>query len=86
MNGAPKDMEAGDMVMRDATGVVCSIIYGQDNVSPISSATTQFLYVAYAPVGVPADAVEDHLRKIEENVRLFCPAAKVEQSRLLPAK
>ena len=86
MNGAPKTMDAGDMVMRDATGVVCSIIYGQDNVSPISSATTHVLYVAYAPVGVPADAVEDHLRKIEENVRLFCPAAKVEQSRLLPVK
>lgn len=33
MNGEPKLMEAGDMVMRDATGVVCSIIYGQDNVS-----------------------------------------------------
>lgn len=83
MNGEPKLMESGDMVMRDATGVVCSIIYGQDNVSPITSATTHVLYVAYAPVGVPAEVVEGHLRKIEENVRLFCPDAMVEQSRLL---
>jgi len=83
MNGAPKDMEAGDMVMRDATGVVCSIIYGQDNVSPISSATTHVLYVAYAPVGVPAEAVEAQLQKIEENVRLFCPSTRVEQCRLM---
>jgi len=86
MNGAPKDMEAGDMVMRDATGVVCSIIYGQDNVSPISSATTHVLYVAYAPVGVPPETVEAQLQKIEENVRVFCPGVAVEQSRLLPAK
>ncbi len=85
MNGAPKLIDAGDMVMRDASGVVCSIIYGQDNVSPISSATTHVLYVAYAPVGVPAEAVEDHLRKIEENMRLSCPAAVVEQHRLLAA-
>jgi DNA/RNA-binding domain of Phe-tRNA-synthetase-like protein len=85
MNGAPKEMEAGDMVMRDATGVVCSIIYGQDNVSPITSATTQALYVAYAPAGVPAEAVEAQLRKIEENVRLFSPAARVDQHRLLTA-
>jgi len=86
MNGAPKDMEAGDMVMRDATGVVCSIIYGQDNVSPISSATTHVLYVAYAPVGVSPEIVEAQLQKIEENVRVFCPGVAVEQSRLLPAK
>lgn len=83
MNGAPKDMDAGDMVMRDATGVVCSIIYGQDNVSPISSATTHVLYVCYAPAGVPPETVETQLQRIEENVRLFCPDARVEQHRLL---
>lgn len=85
MNGEPKLMDAGDMIMRDATGVVCSIIYGQDNVSPITSATTHVLYVAYAPAGVSAQAVEGHLRMIEENVRVFCPSVVKEQSRLLVA-
>jgi DNA/RNA-binding domain of Phe-tRNA-synthetase-like protein len=79
MNGEAKSMDAGDMVMRDATGVVCSIIYGQDNVSPITSATTQALYVAYAPAGVPAEAVEKHLRMIEENVRVFCLKVRAEK-------
>jgi DNA/RNA-binding domain of Phe-tRNA-synthetase-like protein len=83
MNGAPKEMEAGDMIMRDATGVVCSIIYGQDNVSPITSATTHVLYVAYAPAGVPAEAVASHLKMVEENVRLFYPTATLEQNRLI---
>ncbi len=85
MNGAPKDMEADDMIMRDSTGVVCSLIYGQDNVSPITASTKHVLYVAYAPAGVPADAVESQLRKIEENIRLFCPTAKVEKHQLLHA-
>jgi DNA/RNA-binding domain of Phe-tRNA-synthetase-like protein len=85
MSGEPKLMEAGDMVMRDATGVVCSIVYGQDNVSPITSATTHVLYVAYAPMGVPAEAVENHLQMIEVNVRLFSPATKMEQRRLILA-
>jgi len=85
MNGAPKDMEAGDMVMRDSTGVVCSLLYGQDNVSPITASTKHVLYVAYAPAGVPADAVESQLRKIEENIRLFCPTVKVEKHQLLHA-
>lgn len=85
MGGALKPLRAGDMIMRDAQGVCCSIIYGQDHRSPISQATAHVLYVAYAPAGVPADAVRAQLAKIEENVRSFAPAAAVEQNRLLSA-
>ncbi len=85
MSGVAKALRAGDMIMRDATGVRCSIIYGQDNRSLISPATSQVLYVAYAPPGVPADTVEAHLRTIEANVRLGSPGAVVEQHRLLTA-
>ena len=60
-------------------------LYGQDNVSPITSVTTHVLYVAYAPAGVPADTVESQLQRIEENVRLFCPAAIVEGRQLFCA-
>ena len=85
MNGSTKAIRAGDMVMRDAKGVCCSILYGQDNRSPISSETSRALYVAYAPVGVPAETVEAQLGKIEENIRLYSPKAIVEQHRLLSA-
>lgn len=85
MNGATKAIHAGDMIMRDTGGVCCSILYGQDNRSPILSGTSRALYVAYAPVGVPAEAVETQLGKIEENIRLFSPKAIVEQHRLLSA-
>jgi DNA/RNA-binding domain of Phe-tRNA-synthetase-like protein len=83
MNGIPKPMLPGDMVMRDDLGLCCSILYGQDNRSPISPGTSHVLYVAYAPAGVPPEAVEAQLAKIEENVRLFSPRAGLEQSRLL---
>ncbi|MEW6690754.1 MAG: phenylalanine--tRNA ligase beta subunit-related protein [Pseudomonadota bacterium] len=85
MNGTARDIRAGDMIMRDTQGVSCSILYGQDNRSPISPATSHVLYVAYAPAGVPKEAVEAQLRGIEENVRLFAPEAAVEQCRLLVA-
>ncbi len=85
MNGVSRPIRAGDMVMRDANGVSCSIIYGQDNRSPISAATTHVLYVSYAPPGVPAEAVDAQLRGITENVRLFSPLAAAEQHRLLSA-
>lgn len=85
MNGDTKEMRAGDMVMKDAHGICCSIIYGQDNRSPIAPETSRVLYVAYAPAGVPAEAVEEQLRQIEENIRLFSPEAIVEQQHLLRA-
>jgi DNA/RNA-binding domain of Phe-tRNA-synthetase-like protein len=85
MIGATREIYAGDMIMRDRNGISCSIIYGQDNRSPISIETTRALYVAYAPIGVKAEEVEAQLKRIEENVRLFSPLAKVEQYRLLSA-
>lgn len=85
MNGTTRKIRAGDMVMRDRHGVCCTIIYGQDNLSPITVETKRVLYVSYAPFGVPSGAVEDQLRQIEQNVRLFAPQAVVERSRLLAA-
>ena len=85
MDGTPRAIRAGDMIMRDADGICCSILYGQDNRSPISVATTHVLYVAYAPVGVPAETVGAHLRAVEEHVRSFSPLAVTEQRRVLSA-
>jgi DNA/RNA-binding domain of Phe-tRNA-synthetase-like protein len=85
MNGTSKAIRTGDMIMRDANGVCCSIIYGQDNRSPISSETSRVLYVAYAPAGVPSETVAAQLQGIEENIRLFSPTAVVERHQLLSA-
>jgi DNA/RNA-binding domain of Phe-tRNA-synthetase-like protein len=85
MGGETRLIRAGDMVMRDSHGVCCSILYGQDNRSPITAGTRHVLYVAYVPPGVPVEAVEAHLRRIEQNVKLFATGARLEQCRLLRA-
>jgi DNA/RNA-binding domain of Phe-tRNA-synthetase-like protein len=85
MNGVTRSIYANDMVMRDSGGVCCSIIYGQDNRSPISAETSEVLYVAYAPEGVPVEIVDNQLVTIERNIRLFSPTVKVEQRHLFPA-
>lgn len=85
MNGIPKAIHAGDMVMRDAQGISCSIIYGQDNRSPIEKETSHVLYVAYAPAGVPPERIEQQLSKIVENMRLFAPDIRVEQQHIISA-
>jgi len=86
MNGNIQSLRPDDMVMKDAEGVSCTIIYGQDQRSPISAKTSHVLYVAYAPAGVPAEAVESQLQKIEEIIQIFSPGAITEQSRLLIAE
>lgn len=85
MGGALKPIRAGDMIMRDAEGISCSILYGQDNRSPITLETTHVLYVAYAPPGVPEEAVGAHLRRIEENIHRFSPSAVIARRQLLAA-
>ena len=85
MNGTARAIRAGDMIMRDAGGICCSIIYGQDARSPISPDSSHVLYVAYAPPGVASDTVEQQLRGIEANLRLIAPNLAVLQRRLLIA-
>jgi DNA/RNA-binding domain of Phe-tRNA-synthetase-like protein len=86
MNGETVPVRPGDMVMRDAQGISCSIIYGQDNRSMISPHTIHALYVAYAPPGMTAEAVAAQLDRIASCVRLFSPSAVIEQQRLLLAE
>lgn len=83
LNGETKPIRAGDMVMRDADGISCTILYGQDNRSPISPATTHVLYVTYAPVGVSAETIQAELQTVLGYVRLFSPDVRVEQLQLI---
>lgn len=83
MNGTARAIRSGDMIMRDAEGICCSVIYGQDARSPVSPQTSHVLYVAYAPAGVAPETVERQLRGIEEHLRLLSADVAVEQRRLL---
>lgn len=75
MNGSDRTLKANDMVMRDRSGVVCTVIYGQDRHSPVTPATRRALYVCYVPAGIEAAIVEQHLETIQGNIRLFAPDA-----------
>ena len=85
MSGNRKDVPAGDMLMRDAMGVACTILRGQDHRSPISKSTTHVLYVSYVPYGVTEEQVKVQLNAVESYVRLFSPECEVEQSKIICA-
>lgn len=85
MNGIPKQLPPGDMVMRDSQGVICTILYGQDNLSPITASTTHALYVAYAPPEVGVENVQAQLDAIEKNIRLFSANCRLVQKMVIGA-
>jgi len=78
MSGKTTQLKPGDMMMADNKGIVCTIIYGQDQRTPISHATRRALYVAYAPAGVAKEKVEEQLDLIRKYVILAAPEAIVE--------
>jgi DNA/RNA-binding domain of Phe-tRNA-synthetase-like protein len=85
MSGATKTLPAGDMVMRDAGGVSCSILYGQDQRSPASADTTRALYVAYGAPGVSENDVRRQLDAVLSHLKTFAPACTVEQLGVITA-
>ena len=86
MNGSKKTLKANDMMMTDTKGVVCTVIYGQDQRTPISPKTQHVLYVTYVPTGIEAITVAAHLDTIKRNVLLFAPDAEVEYQQVHTAE
>lgn len=85
LNGSRKNLSPGDMFMLDQLGVICSIIYGQDQRSPITPQTDHVLYVAYAPLGVLEEAISSQFEKIIKYVHLFSAGAKIEHQHIFKA-
>lgn len=76
LSGKRKQIKAGDMMMADGEGVICTILYGQDRRTAVTEQTQQVLYVTYAPVGITREQVVRHHQALLRNVRLFARAAQ----------
>lgn len=79
MSGSQRTLKPHDAMMLDGQGIVCTIIYGQDQRTQITPHTRRALYVAYAPPGVTKDLVQQQLDAIRDNILLFAPDAQVEE-------
>jgi DNA/RNA-binding domain of Phe-tRNA-synthetase-like protein len=78
LRGEEQILKAGDMMIRDQEGVISSIVYGPDQRTQITPDTQNAVFTAYAPPGIDAQVVVEHLQHIHENVMLFAPQAQVE--------
>jgi DNA/RNA-binding domain of Phe-tRNA-synthetase-like protein len=84
-NGQPQAIKPGDLFVADTAGPISSLIYGPDQRSPITPETEGVAYVAYAPPGIPPEAVASHLAGIRRLVLAACPQAVVEYEQVLLA-
>lgn len=78
LRGDEQTLKSGDMMISDQSGIISSIIYGPDQRTQITPATSNVIFTAYAPPGIEEQAVLEHLQHIKDNVILFAPQAQVE--------
>ena len=78
MRGEARETKPGDMVIRDARGIVSSIILGPDRRTKIGPETRGVLFAVYAPAGIGAAKVDSHLAQIRRLVQVVAPEATVE--------
>lgn len=83
LNGEEVQAKAGDMLMADASGAICTVIAGQSRQSSVRPETRRALFVVYAPAGIAAEGIQQHLGEIERLVHLFAPAASVDDCRVI---
>jgi len=78
LSGRPQRLKSGDMFMADDVGVISSVIYGPDERTRITPTTTEAVFTVYAPPGVEAGAVRDHLEDLAGYVRLISSEVEVD--------
>ncbi|MCX7681960.1 MAG: hypothetical protein N2508_08385 [Anaerolineae bacterium] len=71
-------LKPGDMFIADGQGILSCIIYGSDRRTMITPATRAALFTTYAPAGIGAEAVREHLQHIWELVALIAPQATLD--------
>jgi DNA/RNA-binding domain of Phe-tRNA-synthetase-like protein len=79
-NGQSQALKAGDMVMRDAHGVISSVLNGPDQRTRIQPETDRVIFAVYAPAGIGAAGVAAHLDAIAANVRIVAPSSVIVSS------
>lgn len=75
--GNQKEQEGkpGDMALADAQGIVGTILYGPDHRTRIDADTTDALFVVYGVPGLHRTAIDRHLDRLRDLVRLALPDA-----------
>ncbi|HWR39211.1 MAG TPA: phenylalanine--tRNA ligase beta subunit-related protein [Patescibacteria group bacterium] len=82
LSGKQQQLKAGDILMRDESAVIGSILYGPDHRTRITATTRDCLFVVYAPYDIGETAIQEHFADIAAYVELFSPGAQVKEQKI----
>lgn len=82
ISGKEERLRPGDMIVRDAEGVIASVLHGPDSRTRLRAASTAALFGAWCPVGLAADVAERHLNALAALLRLEWPEAIIDAPRI----
>jgi len=85
LGGREQSLQPNDMFIRDAAGILSSVLYGPDDRTQIKPTTRQALFCVYAPPGIESAALEAHLSTIAGNVRRLAPDSVVVSQQIYTA-
>ncbi len=83
IRGREETCKGGDMMITDGEGIISSVLCGPDARTRIDARTTRVLFTVYVPAGVDEQVIHEHLREMEEYVRLASPQAVTEALQVL---
>lgn len=78
IGGRSIETRSGDMCLRDAGGVLSTVLYGPGERGRLLPATSSVLFTTYAPAEISDSDVDGHLREIEDLVLVDSPSATTE--------
>jgi DNA/RNA-binding domain of Phe-tRNA-synthetase-like protein len=78
LRGSAQSPKAGDMMISDQEGIVSSIVYGPDQRTQLTAQTRNVVFTVYGPDGIREDDIRRHLGKLQGNVQLVAPDARVD--------
>jgi hypothetical protein len=75
LGGSEKTPPVGDLVLRDAGGIIASVLLGPDVRTSIEPSTSRLLFVIYAPPAIAADVILGQLGRLSSLAVLACQGA-----------
>jgi DNA/RNA-binding domain of Phe-tRNA-synthetase-like protein len=86
INGKDQAIAPGDMVVRDAAGVIASVIHGPDFRTRLRETSQAALFGAWCPAGIGMDVAVRHLAALAALLRLEWPEAAIGSPQILTSR
>lgn len=83
LNGKEQELTPGDMVVRDAGGIIACVLYGPDARTRLHLESDSVLFGAWCPAGVPVAAATSHLEALSALLQQEWPDAAIESWQVL---